>query len=61
MRKRIEKILDGKVVVGHSIHYDLECLDLTPKSSIVDISLLKPIIALYEKKMSVSVGNAKIG
>jgi len=61
VKRRIEKIISNKVIVGHTINYDLECLQLKPTSTIVDISLLADVISMYEKKMSVTVGNSRIG
>lgn len=61
VKNRIEKLIRDKVVVGHTINYDLECLKLKPSKSIVDISRLQEVITMYETKMSVSVGNSRIG
>lgn len=48
-------MIRDKVIVGHTINYDLESMGLTTNKPIVDISMLSEVKALYEEKMEIKV------
>merc|ERR1712227_43742 len=55
IKDRLKNLTRDKVIVGHTINYDLESMGLTTNKPIVDISMLSEVKALYEEKMEIKV------
>lgn len=55
IKDRLKNLTRDKVIVGHTINYDLESMGLTTNKPIVDISMLSEVKELYEEKMEIKV------